>query len=513
MKFWVFLGIFLFADAISGYKILFIFPLNAQNHWQFSQRIIKTLLNRHHEVTCITSLPWPESMPINYTEVLVELPLNLSQILHQKKIGQAQSALSNILLFTKLGKIRAEHILNSPNVHHFLHRNDLSFDIVINEEFYVESLSMFAYQFNAPLITISSHGYFDFFDRQSGLLTPWSHVSHPLLGYSDNMSFFQRLQNTFVSFSDLLIRNWIHLPNQMKLARKHFSHLGELPTMDKLVKSVSVILINMNRFYLPPRPSMPGIVYIGGAHIEEQKPLPVNLEKFMDGAEDGVIFVNFGTFEMPTEQMDIFLDVLGHLKQRILWNYHVESIPNIPSNVMIHKLLPQNDILAHPRTILFINHGDMSHKYESIQYGVPMLIISLFGDEFGNAKLAERAGYAKQLHYNELNSDSLMSCIEEMTLNKSYSNEAKYMSSIFNDNLVSGMTEAIWWIEHVAKFQGAKHLKSHAINMSLFSYLLLDQFCVFILWSVVAAILMYFLIKFVIKVISERKRQKRLKLY
>lgn len=27
-------------------------------------------------------------------------------------------------------------------------------------------------------ILTDSHGYFDFFDRQFGLLTPWSHVPH-----------------------------------------------------------------------------------------------------------------------------------------------------------------------------------------------------------------------------------------------------------------------------------------------------------------------------------------------
>lgn len=32
----------------------------------------------------------------------------------------------------------------------------------------------------------------------------------------------------------------------------------------------------------------------------------------------------------------------------------------------------------------------------------------------------------------------------------------------------------MFWIEHVAKFKGAKHLKSHAAKMCWFTYLLLD---------------------------------------
>lgn len=91
---------------------------------------------------------------MNYTEILVQ-PLNLSQIIPQMKIDQTQSALSDVLLFMKLGKIRAEHILSNRNVQNFLQLNDISFDLVINEEFYMESLSMFSFIFNAPLITIS----------------------------------------------------------------------------------------------------------------------------------------------------------------------------------------------------------------------------------------------------------------------------------------------------------------------------------------------------------------------
>lgn len=148
---------FLFLSATSCYKILFISPLNGQSNWLFSQNVIKVLLNRHHEVTCITPLTWPDPKPVNYTEILASPPIDLSQIFPQKKVFQAhsQSALSEFMLFTKAGKLMADHCLSNPDVQRFLLRNDLSFDLVINEEFYMESLSMFAFKFNAPLITIS----------------------------------------------------------------------------------------------------------------------------------------------------------------------------------------------------------------------------------------------------------------------------------------------------------------------------------------------------------------------
>lgn len=61
-----------------------------------------------------------------------------------------------------------------------------------------------------------------------------------------------------------------------------------------------------------------------------------------------------------------------------------------------------------------------------------------------------------------------------ITINKPYLEKAKHTSAVFRDNVVHPLDEAVFWIEHVAQFKGTKHLKSHAINMSWFTYLSLD---------------------------------------
>lgn len=50
----------------------------------------------------------------------------------------------------------AEYALSNVNVQTFLKRNDLQFDLVINEEFFHDSFLMFAHKYNAPIITIST---------------------------------------------------------------------------------------------------------------------------------------------------------------------------------------------------------------------------------------------------------------------------------------------------------------------------------------------------------------------
>lgn len=92
-----------------------------------------------------------------------------------------------------------------------------------------------------------------------GLLTPWSHVPHMALSYTDNMSFSQRWYNTIVSAYDWFCRRYEHLPGQNELIKKHFAHLEPLPSVDDLINNVSLILVNSHRSVSPPRPAMPGV--------------------------------------------------------------------------------------------------------------------------------------------------------------------------------------------------------------------------------------------------------------
>lgn len=56
---------------------------------------------------------------------------------------------------------------------------------------------------------------------------------------------------------------------------------------------------------------MPGIVYIGGAHIKPPKPLPADLQKFLDESKHGVIYFSFGSVvtaaKLPKDKLEIFL--------------------------------------------------------------------------------------------------------------------------------------------------------------------------------------------------------------
>src|SRR5690349_2357897 len=116
-------------------------------------------------------------------------------------------------------------------------------------------------------------------DRIMGSLTPYSFVPHLVLkDYDDNMNFFERAHNFMFSLFDVVLRRYFYMPAQDKLAQEHFSSLeGPLPSIFELEKSISMILVNNHFAMIKPRPLMPGIVNVGGAHIQPVKPLPDDL--------------------------------------------------------------------------------------------------------------------------------------------------------------------------------------------------------------------------------------------
>lgn len=68
----------------SGYNILFLTPFNAKSHWILMESIIEALLDRQHHVTTITNFPWNHPKPANYTEILIDPPLDFESYSKQK---------------------------------------------------------------------------------------------------------------------------------------------------------------------------------------------------------------------------------------------------------------------------------------------------------------------------------------------------------------------------------------------------------------------------------------------
>uniref|UniRef100_A0A674N4M4 Uncharacterized protein n=1 Tax=Takifugu rubripes TaxID=31033 RepID=A0A674N4M4_TAKRU len=159
--------------------------------------------------------------------------------------------------------------------------------------------------------------------------SPISYI--PLTGtqLSDQMSFFERLQNVLMfGFLQYQI-HWNVAPSFEGLIKKYFG-----PGTDYI-----------SLFQAYPRPTMPNVVYIGGFQCKPAKPLPEHLEEFVQSSgEHGVIIMSLGTFiaELPQDLADQIAAAFAKLPQKIIWRYKGAKPATLGNNTLLVDWITKN---------------------------------------------------------------------------------------------------------------------------------------------------------------------------
>ncbi len=231
------------------------------------------------------------------------------------------------------------------------------------------------------------------------------------------------------------------------------------------------------------RPRVHGLHYIftAGMGCQPAKPLPSDLETFVSGAKGGIIVVSFGSaLKGATQQVLIkMLEAFSRLDQRVVMRHRGEMPNDIPSNVVLMKWLPQNDLLGHSYTKLFITHAGNNGQLEALYHGVPMLSMPVYGDQMSNAERSRQRGYGLTLDIHTFTSDELQNSIVEMLQNPSYRRAIQDCSARYR-HLPTSQDRVTFWVEHIIKF-GGDHLKPVNMDMPLWRFFMLDVLLVVLL--------------------------------
>ena len=144
----------------------------------------------------------------------------------------------------------------------------------------------------------------------------------PITGFSQHMTFVERFLNTIATVMFILLRNFGSLPKTQAMVEEVFP--GEdIPHLSELTNTVSLFISHGTPFTGDGlRPVMPNTILAGLMTCRETKPLPMDLKDFIEKAENGVIFVSFGSVvkasRMPEEKRKIMLNVFSRLKQKVI---------------------------------------------------------------------------------------------------------------------------------------------------------------------------------------------------
>ncbi|XP_053657919.1 UDP-glycosyltransferase UGT5-like [Anopheles marshallii] len=471
----------------TSYRILGINTSPSQSHVIVQDALMKELARRGHHVTMVSPYKESEQVP-NYRKITV--PMDPWATDFTKTVfGSSNSRWAVMMLMPEMLRLSAVPVNKTLRSQEFqsLMKEPEGYDLLITG---IMSDAVFgvSHILNCPTIVVCPNAPMAVVNSLVGNPTPVSTIPNMMLGLTNPMSFGQRIANIagFV-FEEMFSTMWKYYQ------RKSYEELfppGQYPAYDAVRNNVSLVFLNHHFTKGSPRPYVPAMVEVGGLQIKDKpSPLPEDIRQWIEGAEQGVILFSLGTnllsSSIPPEMLSAIVETFRNIKQRIIWKWDTQDMPNKPANVMLTEWLPQDDILAHPNVRLFITHGGLGGIAEALFHGVPLVGIPMFGDQPVNLAKVEEEGWAYVLQYTELTRDKFAKAVHEVLHDPRYRDNVQRLSLLFRDRPQSAMDTAVYWTEYVVRHKGARHLRYPGADMNFFERHSLDVVGFLVLLTVV----------------------------
>ncbi|KAI5745163.1 hypothetical protein M8J76_008776 [Diaphorina citri] len=435
-------------STVESANILAIFPSASYSHQMPFLAITRSLAQRGHNLTVITPNPSKEPIP-NHTDIDISFTYNFWKAKGNEtpliNLQETQSSFQILRLFANIAYTVLETQFNSTPVQDFvkyLDKEKPTFDLLLYEKImhtgYLGILPKIGHPPSIAILTLplpcvldSSLGY---------MCNPAVVPENMLMGFTNKMTFWERLQNHLFIFMMHIYLNTHVMKGQNELARKYFGHTGE-PTLQEMDRNKSLLMMTNSWLYQYPRPVFPNTINVGPTHIGDPKPLPEDLATWIEGAEKGVIYFSLGT-----------------------------------------------NLRTHPNVKLFIMQGGLQSLQEAVYFEVPMIGIPFFGDQEYNVKIIKNLGVGSYIDYDSINNENFYNLMKEILYNRSYMDTVKRISALSKTQMMSPRDTAVWWIEYVLKSGGnLRHLQPDHWDMPWYQYFGVDVY--FVLLSPVILIL------------------------
>ncbi|XP_047575403.1 UDP-glucuronosyltransferase 2A2 isoform X1 [Lutra lutra] len=460
------------------------------SHWLNIEIILEELIQRNHNVTVLASSTIllinsnPDSpvnfevIPVSYTDSnldsLIEhmimlwmdhRPTPLTLWTFYKELG-------NLLdTFFRINIQICDGVLNNPKLMARLQKG--SFDVLVADPVTICG-DLVALKLGIPFVYTLRFSPASTVERHCGKIpAPASYVPAALSELTDQMTFGERVKNTLsYPLQDYIFQSYWREWNSY-----YSKVLGRPTTLCEIMGKAEIWLIRTYWDFEFPRPYLPNFEFVGGLHCKPAKPLPKEMEEFVQSSgEDGVVVFSLGSMvkNLTDEKANLIASALAQIPQKVLWRYKGKKPATLGHNTRLYDWIPQNDLLGHPKTKAFITHGGTNGIYEAIYHGIPMVGLPMFADQPDNIAHMKAKGAAVEVDINTMTSEDLLNALRTVINEPSYKENATRLSRIHHDQPVKPLDRAVFWIEFVMRHKGAKHLRPAAHNLTWFQYHSLD---------------------------------------
>ncbi|XP_040822540.1 UDP-glucuronosyltransferase 2B17-like isoform X2 [Ochotona curzoniae] len=475
-------------SAVGCGKVL-VWPMDF-SHWINMKLILDELVQRGHEVTVLKSsvsvlLDHSESSAIKYEIFPASTPKDVYEMVFTDDLMKYVYELPKYSFWKYLSELQKMELELSDffqimcrdaalNKKLVTKLNESRFDVIFADAL-CPCGELLAELLKVPFLY--THRIFPGYTHEKysgGLLLPPSYVPTTMSQLTDKMTFMERVKNMlYVIYFDF----WFQTFNEKKWDQFYSEVLGKPTKLTELMGKAEMWLIRTYWDLEFPRPLLPSVDFVGGLHCRPAKPLPKDMEDFVQSSgEEGVVVFSLGSMisNLTEERANVIASALAQLPQKVLWRYNGKKPRTLGPNTQLLPWIPQNDLLGHPKTRVFITHGGTNGIYEAIHHGVPLVGIPLFGDQFDNIGHMKAKGVAVGVDLMKMSSADLLRAVKRVINDPSYKENAMTLSRIHHDQPMKPLDRAVFWIEHVMHHKGAKHLRVAAHDLTWYQYHSLD---------------------------------------
>uniref|UniRef100_A0A668W5Q7 Uncharacterized protein n=1 Tax=Oreochromis aureus TaxID=47969 RepID=A0A668W5Q7_OREAU len=476
-------------SSCDGGKVL-VFPVDG-SHWLHMKILVEALHSRCHQITLIrSSTSWyiSEVSPYytsiqwrSYQDFMTSFLKTSLEIRRKSSLWTFTEFYSNLFkmvhenhqIVTKL----VSRIFENKTLIKEL--NETGYDLCLTDPAFPGGLQLANY-LQLPLV----YNVRWFFSGEAHLAiapNPLSYVPALFSHNSDKMDFFQRIRNIFYHSILIYMHYYVASPCYQPLCDHYFGKDVELIS---LVQKADLWLVRVDFTFEFPRPTMPNVVYIGGFQGKPSKSLPSEFEEFVQSSgEHGVIVMTLGTLlsDLGPELTEIFASAFASLPQKVVWRHVGKRPATLGNNTMLVEWLPQNDLLGHPKTKVFVTHG--------------VLAIPLIFDQYDNVVHMEARGVAEIVD-NILDPE------------KPYKQNMLKLSQLHHDQPMKPLDTAVFWIEYVMRHKGAAHLRTEPYKLPWYAYHCLDVMAILVVFGLLIIALVWFSCQCLITFLLKTKKSK-----
>ncbi|KFO21547.1 UDP-glucuronosyltransferase 1-10 [Fukomys damarensis] len=262
------------------------------SHWLTMGTVVEKLIQRGHEVVVVMpEVSWQLGQSLDLTVKTYSDSYTMEEFDQSLKIftdGRWENKEENLfhtIIATKKGFdmwfSRCRRLFNNKTLVEYL--KESHFDAVFLDPFDICGLTIAKY-FSLPSVILTRGLYCQHIEEGTQGPAPLSYVPRFLSGFSDAMTFKERVQNHIACFMEYLI-----CPYFLSKALEIASEVLQTPvTASDLFSHTSIWLLRTDFVLDYPRPVMPNVVFVGGINCHQGKALSQHKEGSPTGAPDKI---------------------------------------------------------------------------------------------------------------------------------------------------------------------------------------------------------------------------------